>query len=158
MQFLDSWATTDRRILVSLPDPVRAVFESHIQFLHSDCEAGGLLLGTVHGSNIAVVEATIPTIWDKRLRNLFERMPFGHSSIAQKRWHSSGGTVRYVGEWHTHPQDFPQPSELDRTEWAKLSRARKDGRPMLAVIVGRKDLYVELVPCGGIGSILTATD
>jgi integrative and conjugative element protein (TIGR02256 family) len=158
MQFIDSWATTDQRILLSLADPVLAVFERYIQLSHSDCEAGGLLLGTVHGAHIAVVEATIPTICDKRLRHLFERMPFGHSSIARKRWHASGGTVRYVGEWHTHPQDFPQPSGLDRTEWNKLSCARTDGRPTLAVIVGRKGLYVELVPHIGIGPMLTPLD
>ena len=103
------------------------------------------MLGTVHGSNIIVVEATAPTIRDKRFQYLFERMPFGHSSIARARWRGSRGTVRYVGEWHTHPQDYPRPSGLDRTEWNKLSRKRADGRPMLAVIVGRKDLYVELV-------------
>jgi integrative and conjugative element protein (TIGR02256 family) len=158
MQFIDSWATADRRILLSLADPVMAVFERHIQRSHSDCEAGGLLLGTIHGSNIAVSEATIPTIWDKRFRNVFERMAFGHSSIARKRWHDSGGTVRYIGEWHTHPQDFPQPSGLDRTEWNKLSCARTDDRPMLAVIVGRKGLYVELVPRSGIGPILTVME
>lgn len=155
MPFINSWATPDHRVLISLAEPVIAVFERHIQAAVSDYEAGGLLLGSVHGSNILVTEATIPTVWDKRLRHLFERMPFGHSSIARTRWHTSGGTVRYVGEWHTHPQDCPQPSGLDRTEWNKLSLARTDGRPMLAVIVGRKALYVELVPHLGIGQPLS---
>jgi len=145
MYFMNSWATTDRRILVNFAEPAIGIFERHIQARHSDYEAGGLLLGTVHGSNIIVVEATAPTIRDKRFQYLFERMPFGHSSIARARWRGSRGTVRYVGEWHTHPQDYPRPSGLDRTEWNKLSRKRADGRPMLAVIVGRKDLYVELV-------------
>lgn len=155
MSFMNSWATPDRRVLLSLAEPVITVFERHIQTRPSDREAGGLLLGTVHGSNIAVTEATIPTIWDKRFRDLFERMTFGHSSIARARWNASGGTVRYVGEWHTHPQDFPQPSGLDRTEWNKLACKRADGRPMLAVIVGRKGLYVELVPHAGIGQVFT---
>lgn len=155
MLFINSWATQDRRVLISLAESVIEVFERHIQARPSDCEAGGLLLGSVHGSNILVTEATIPTVWDTRLRHLFERMPFGHSSIARTRWHASGGTVRYVGEWHTHPQDFPRPSGLDRTEWNKLSLARTDGRPMLAVIVGRKALYVELVPHIGMGKVLS---
>lgn len=154
MPFIDAWATPDRRVLLSLAEPVLAVFERHIQARPSDCEAGGLLLGTVHGSNIAVAEATWPTTWDKRFRHLFERMPFGHGRIAQARWKASGGTVRYVGEWHTHPQDYPRPSGLDRTEWNKLTRKRADGRPMLAVIVGREGLYVELAPRAGIGPVM----
>lgn len=158
MPFMTSWATPDQRVLLSLAEPVIAVFQRHIQARTSDCEAGGLLLGTVHGSSLAVTEATIPTTWDTRLQYFFERMPFGHGSIAQARWKASGGMVRYVGEWHTHPQDYPYPSGLDRTEWNTLSRRRVDGRPMLAVIVGRKDLYVELVPHAGIGPTMTPMD
>lgn len=154
MPFVNAWATSDRRVLLSLADPVMAVFKTHIQKRSMDSEAGGLLLGTVRGSNIAVVEATVPTSWDKRLRYLFERLPFGHSAIAEARWRASAGTVRYLGEWHTHPQDHPSPSGLDRAEWNKLSRKRADGRLMLAVIVGRKDLYVELVPRAGTGQVM----
>lgn len=139
---------------MNLTAPAIAVLEHHIQSRDTDTEAGGLLLGTVHGSNIAVSEATAPTRWDKRFRYLFERMPFGHASLARRRWKASGGNVRYVGEWHTHPQDYPAPSSLDRTEWTKLARKRADGRPMLAVIVGRKGLYVELVPQFGAGSVM----
>lgn len=158
MPFMTSWATPDQRVLLSLAEPVIAVFQRHIQARPSDCEAGGLLLGTVHGSSLAVTEATVPTTWDTRLQSFFERMPFGHSSIAQARWKASSGMVRYLGEWHTHPQDYPYPSGLDRTEWNKLSRKRSDGRPMLAVIVGRKGLYVELVPHAGIGSMMAPMD
>ena len=142
---MNSWSTHDHRVLISFAETVTAVFQRHIQARPWDREAGGLLLGTVHGANILVVEATVPTRWDRRFRYMFERMWFGHRSIAQNRWKVSGGTVRYVGEWHTHPQDVPRPSGLDSTEWKKLARNRADGRPVLAVIVGRRELYVELI-------------
>jgi integrative and conjugative element protein (TIGR02256 family) len=154
MPLMNAWATSDRRVLLSLADPVLTVFQEHIQHMPTDKEAGGLLLGTVHGSNLALTEATAPTSRDRRLRYLFERLPFGHRAIAAARWRSSGGTVRYLGEWHTHPEDFPTPSGIDRTEWAELSRKRTDGRPLLAIIVGRKSLYVELVLPTGAGLIL----
>lgn len=157
MPFVNSWATMDRRVLLSLADPVLSVFQQHLQARPTDNEAGGLLLGTVHGSNIALAEGTVPTVRDKRRRYLFERMPFGHRSIAKGRWRASGGTMRYLGEWHTHPQDYPSPSSLDRAEWAELSRKRADGRPLLAIIVGRKGLYIELVPHGGPGPVLVPT-
>jgi integrative and conjugative element protein (TIGR02256 family) len=158
MPFLNDWASADRRILLSFSEPVLAVFEKYVQVESLDNEAGGLLLGTIRGSNILVGEATVPTVWDKRLRYFFERMPFGHYSIAKARWKNSDGTVRYIGEWHTHPEDHPHPSSLDRIQWNKLSQKREDKRSMLAVIVGRKDLYVELVPNIGIGQIMTSLE
>jgi integrative and conjugative element protein (TIGR02256 family) len=154
MQFLNSWATNDKRTLLHFSEPVLDAFRQHIQTRETDCEAGGLLLGSVHGNHMLIEQATIPTAWDKRFRYLFERLPFGHESIALSRWRESQGTIRYLGEWHTHPQDYPSPSGIDRTEWNLLSEKRIDKRPTLAVIVGRKSLYVELVPSSGAGLIL----
>lgn len=150
---MSSWATPDRRVLLSLSDAVLAVFEQHVQG-DADFESGGILIGSVHGPNIIVSEATTPTRWDRRFRCLFERMPFGHRLIARTRWKASQGKARYLGEWHTHPQDFPRPSSVDRAEWNVLARKRADGRPMLAVLVGRRGLYVELVPRNGEGPVL----
>lgn len=151
---MSSWGTDDRKTLLHFSESTLETFRLHIQARDADCEAGGLLLGSVHGSHMLIEQATIPTAWDKRFRYLFERLPFGHESIALSRWRESQGTIRYLGEWHTHPQDYPSPSGIDRTEWNLLSEKRIDKRPTLAVIVGRKSLYVELVPSSGAGLIL----
>lgn len=153
MQFLNSWVTADDKVLLHFSKPALETFCQHIQTSDADCEAGGLLLGSVHGAHMLIDQATVPTVWDKRFRYLFERMPFGHEAIALSRWKSSQGTIRYLGEWHTHPEDYPHPSSLDRSEWSRLSAMRRDKRPMLAVIVGRKALHVELVPSAGRGSV-----
>ena len=158
MQFLSSWATHDKRTLLHLSAATLDIFEQHIQSSDTDCEAGGLLLGSVHGTHMLIEQATVPTVWDKRFRYFFERMPFGHEAIALSRWATSHGTVRYLGEWHTHPQDHPHPSGLDRSEWERLSEKRRDKRPMLAIIVGRKSLYIELVPSSGCGSVLAPVE
>lgn len=154
MQFMSSWATNDRKTLLHFSDSSLKVFSQYVQRREVDCEAGGLLLGSVHGAHMLIEQATVPTAWDKRFRYLFERMPFGHEAIALARWTASQGTVRYLGEWHTHPEDYPHPSGLDRSEWNRLAAKRRDRRPMLAVIVGRKSLYVEWVPSSGHGSVL----
>lgn len=146
MQFLSSWASEDCRRLVHFKPEVLDVFTQHIQRTESDCEAGGLLLGTVHGEHMMIEQATTPTEQDRRFRCLFERMPFGHAAVASALWLKSAGRVRHLGEWHTHPEDDPTPSGLDRSEWKRLSGQRKDGRPLLTVIVGRSDLRVEIVP------------
>ncbi len=154
MQLISSWATEDRRTLLHFSESTLVTFLGHIQVNDSDCEAGGLLLGSVRGTHMLVEQATIPTAWDRRFRCLFERMPFGHEAIALTRWAASHGTIRYLGEWHTHPEDHPNPSGLDRSEWNRLSANRLDKRAMLAVIIGRKSLYVELVPSSGQGPVL----
>lgn len=158
MQFLSSWATSDKCRLLHFSTGTLETFSQHVQGSDADCEAGGLLLGSVHGEHMLIEQATVPTVWDKRFRYLFERLPFGHEDIALSRWTASQGTVRYLGEWHTHPEDHPHPSYLDRTEWRRLSANRRDKRPMLAVVVGRKALHVELVSSSGRGSVLTPVE
>jgi len=158
MQFMSSWATDGKRTLLHFSDSSLEVFNQHVQVRDVDCEAGGLLLGSVHGTHMLIEQATVPTAWDKRFRHLFERMPFGHEAIALARWTASQGTVRYLGEWHTHPEDHPHPSGLDRSEWSRLSAMRRDKRPMLAVIVGRKSLYAEMVAISGRGSVFAPVE
>lgn len=153
MQFMSSWATKDRKILLHFSDITLEIFNHYIQIREDDCEAGGLLLGSVHGAHMIIEQATGPTAWDKRFRHMFERISFGHEAIALARWIASQGTIRYLGEWHTHPEDHPCPSCLDRSEWKSLAAKRSDKRPVLAVIVGKKSLHVELVPSSGQGSL-----
>lgn len=154
MQFVSGWTTPDKRILLNFDDKVLDVFRQHIQRLSSDAEAGGLLLGEVRGGHLNLVDATFPTAGDLRSRYSFERLPQGHAEVAQKMWSDSRGTVRYLGEWHSHPQDLPIPSGIDRSEWKRLASDRKDKRPFLAVIVGRAGLHVELVSSKGDGRVL----
>lgn len=144
MQFMNTWCDPESGQMVFFAPEVLAVFKRFIQG-QSDAEAGGLLLGHVRDIHLEILEATIPTPTDRRFKYLFERLPFGHSIIANRRWSASKGLIRYVGEWHTHPQDNPTPSSTDIYEWEKLARHRLDGRPLLAVIVGRKDLRVEVI-------------
>lgn len=154
MPFVSDWASSDRAVLLNFDASVLAVFANHVQRKARDCEAGGILVGTVHEAGLLVKEASEPTGRDVRQQYFFERMPFRHRALARSRWRSSAGTMRYLGEWHTHPQDHPTPSALDRAEWMQLARKRADGRPMLAVIVGRRSLHVELVSAKVGGTVL----
>lgn len=149
MQFVAEWSANQGRNLIYIHPAVLEVFQHHIQKGPSDLEGGGLLLGYVRGSHLEIIEATIPTKFDRRFRTFFERMQELHEHIAQKRWADSNGLVRYIGEWHTHPQDYPSPSDTDLTEWQKLAVKRKDKRPVLGLIVGRKTLYLESMPRDG---------
>lgn len=148
MQFLSEWATSDRRRLVVLSPEVIATLARYRQRYFWQSEAGGILLGRRRGSHIEVVRATEPTPTDRRLPFFFEREMLGHAQAATHAWTLSGGTIDYVGEWHTHPQKVPVPSSIDRDEWCKLAGTRSKV-PLIAVVVGTQRLHVELVSTGG---------
>lgn len=97
-------------------------------------EAGGILLGYRRGSHLHVLEATPPLRGDRCLRHHFNRSAMPHQTIAMARWHRSGGTVDYLGEWHTHPEAHPHPSVIDLAAWREIHAARHE--PMLFVIAG----------------------
>lgn len=82
----------------------------------------------------------LPTPKDQRLKYFCERLLHRHRRIAENRWKDSKRLIRYQGKWHTHPEGLPTPSGLDTNEWKRLARGLQDGRPMLAAIVGQKDL------------------
>ncbi|HBO1343781.1 Mov34/MPN/PAD-1 family protein [Pseudomonas aeruginosa] len=151
---LTDWATDDRKHLVYIHSSVLEDILKFIQARESDPEAGGILLGKVRGPHLEIIEATKPSRFDKRLRYLFERSPHGHRRIAFQRWRHSKGEIRYLGEWHTHPEDHPNPSGTDLHEWRKLAVDRIDQRPVLAMIVGRKGLHVELMFANGCRTLL----
>lgn len=149
VRHVSDWTLPDDGVLLNFSDDVRMVFENNVQ-VEDLPESGGVLLGTVHERGLIVTVATTPTRRDRQFRYLFERLPFGHRALAKRLWRSTGGTTRYIGEWHTHPQDVPSPSLIDLAEWRKLAKERADKRPLLAVIVGRHTLHVELLHSNGI--------
>jgi len=148
MRHVSDWTLGNGSLLLNFSDEVRDVFEKNVQ-VGDRPESGGVLLGTVHERGLLVTLATTPTRLDRQFRYLFERLPFGHRAIARRLWRSSAGTTRYIGEWHTHPQDIPTPSIIDLDEWRKLAKVRADQRPLLAVIVGSETLHVELAHSNG---------
>lgn len=156
MPYLKYWRVPSGGPCLVIQDEVLAVFVRYAQTNVFTPESGGILLGYVREPHLEILEATEPTPWDKRLRSFFNRSAQGHRDLAQRRWAESGGLVRYLGEWHTHPEDYPTPSEVDKSGWIKLANKRQDGRPVLAVIVGRKGLHVELVDCEGEAMVMHA--
>lgn len=154
MSFVATWVVPGTQQLVYLREQPLEVFSRYIQEGVDSKEAGGILLGHVRGEHLEIIEATEPSFWDKRFRFLFERMPYFHHKLAMKRWKESSGLVRYIGEWHTHPQNYPTPSSIDLREWQILAADRRDGRPLLALIVGCNELHVEYMYATGERRIL----
>lgn len=78
-----------------------SVFETlnlYRQISHTAPESGGILLGFRRGEHLHIVEATVPSMLDRRLRFGFHRQAASHQKIALKRWQETGETMDYMGE------------------------------------------------------------
>lgn len=124
---------------VLVEDRVLRVIARHRQLQGGTPESGGILLGYRRGPHLHVAEATAPLESDKASRTRFFRSAAPHQQAALTRWRESGGTMDYVGEWHTHPECNPVPSMIDTHGWEQISGTRK--APMLFVIVGTQDRF-----------------
>jgi integrative and conjugative element protein (TIGR02256 family) len=145
VQFVSEWVTPDRKRLVVFAPAAVKVFMKHRQRFPWQTEAGGILLGKRRGKHLEVLLATEPMCTDRRQPFFFEREAHGHAAAALEAWAAGGGTVDYLGEWHTHPQRMPVPSSVDRMEWRKLLAGRAEHSPLVTVVVGTRCLHVELL-------------
>lgn len=108
----------------------------------NDYEAGGLLLGRHLKDclHLAVDYISEPQRGDKRSRYGFFRGK-GHQKTAHKYWESSNGTCAYLGNWHTHPEPYPTPSQTDINDWLNvLKNDIYEGNSLYFVIVGTSEI------------------
>ncbi len=116
-----------------------------VQDEKSKPEGGGVLLGRFlkNSENIIIDRVSVPMIGDVRKRNYFKRAQKRHQKIIDTAWEKSNGTCNYLGEWHTHPENYPTPSWLDKKEWKrKLREDTFDSKNLLFVIVGIKETRI----------------
>jgi integrative and conjugative element protein (TIGR02256 family) len=129
--------------LVTLTDEVTRQIQRFTEPPESSLEAGGILLGSYRGPHIEVVQCTLPMRKDARTRFGFVRRDPGHQRAADSAWRASGRTINFVGEWHTHPEDHPRPSNVDRNTWLEQMR-RRNPNPLFFLIAGRNAFHCEL--------------
>lgn len=108
-------------------------------------EAGGVLLGRYIRNSLDIVidSVTIPMRGDCQKRNKFYRSQILHQKAIDQAWLKSGGTVTYLGEWHTHPENRPIPSEVDFKNWTdRLQQDIHNSNSLYFVILGVKSLGI----------------
>lgn len=118
--------------LILIETTVLEVIGSYRQDNTIKPEAGGLLLGFRRNHHIHVVTSTTPKPRDVRSRFKFHRRDQRHQVEAEKLWVNSGKKIDFLGEWHTHPEEFPSPSIIDLRGWSQLSKPRCE--PLIFVI------------------------
>ncbi|MBL4561183.1 MAG: Mov34/MPN/PAD-1 family protein [Labilibaculum sp.] len=115
------------------------------QIEQESTEAGGVILGRIlkETNHLIIDELTIPFHSDIRKRFYFKRNKNSHQKIVDKRWSESNKTENYFGEWHTHAEDNPTPSVVDKNDWKRRMKNDKLFLPFLvSIIVGRKSIVV----------------
>lgn len=100
-------------------------------------EAGGQLFGSIQTSDVIVSVATGPYRGDQRWRTSYR----SNAKAAQRAIDElSKKELLYLGEWHTHPEDFPKASSADHDAMKRLCDAsRTRMSTLLMVIQGRSD-------------------
>ncbi|SHE78086.1 integrative and conjugative element protein, VC0181 family [Flavobacterium fontis] len=106
-------------------------------------ESGGILLGQVLNQNIYVLKYSDPCKSDKSTRYSFERDKKNAQKIINHEFAESSGKTIYLGEWHTHPEKLPTPSNQDLKMIKEQYKKNKLNEKFLILfILGTQDFYI----------------
>jgi len=115
------------------------LLNSYRQLNHDCTEAGGVLIGERRGQHIVVTHLSEPGQGDIRSRTRIERKGEHHQLKVDELFKQSDGFLVYLGEWHTHPEDLPQPSSTDIYSWLEGLNGKES---MVMLIVGREGVWL----------------
>ncbi|HEY1927431.1 MAG TPA: Mov34/MPN/PAD-1 family protein [Caulobacteraceae bacterium] len=122
---------------ILLTEQVLAHVAQHRQRRFWQAEAGGQLFARLDGRDVVVVEATGPRPGDRRGRSYYRPDKTAEQAEIDAR-HPEG--LHFVGDWHTHPQAYPEPSGSDLASIADaVRRSRHDLNGFVLLIVGTLD-------------------
>lgn len=105
----------DKTILHIEDSAIKKLFR-YVQKQKADLEAGGILLGKRYQAREEYIVSDIsePDKRDIRSRFAFVRNKCSAQRIINQLWAESNGIINYLGEWHTHPEYNPTPSQVDK--------------------------------------------
>ena len=115
--------------------------EKYRQFNPKDTEAGGILIGRIlfDSHDFIIDMVSEPMFSDIRKRSYFKRNPEGHQAYFDAEWTASDARCFYLGEWHTHPEEIPHPSKVDKTDWKRIMNLSFESNSLFFVIVGTQE-------------------
>lgn len=123
---------TDQKVILcsSVIDQVTL----HRQICHNAPESGGQLFAHITPSEIVISCATGPYKEDRRSRFRLT-LDRWRQRLDIARLFSQG--LHFVGEWHTHPEEHPSPSELDLANMREcFVKSKHQLHSFLMMIVG----------------------
>lgn len=126
-----------------LEDQIRTIRQTHLP-----AETGGVLVGVTDHKlrTITLVDACRPPSDSQSDETSFTRGKSGVLDELNRCEELTRGMVRYVGDWHSHPEGYPAtPSGLDVVLLATLAdRLAEDGVPAVMLIVAEDEISISL--------------
>ena len=139
-------------IKLKVEESVLSIFSKHMEEYDFKIESGGIIVGTLnpHENQVVVTDVTLPYAKDVRKSNMFKRDSVGHQEEMDRLWNESQKTKTYLGEWHTHKQNIPVPSWIDKNDWKRISKKPLNYKAAFFIIVGQKQIRAWMVLDGKI--------
>jgi integrative and conjugative element protein (TIGR02256 family) len=118
------------------------------QIPQDSVESAGLLIGHRESSSIIWLDGiTRPKETDINERTYYKLDDQAHQAEIDTIFTESLQHRGYLGTWHTHPQDHPDPSPLDKDDWIKHNEENTD-RPLFFIIIGRESIKAFMLEKG----------
>lgn len=129
-----------RDILVYIEEKVLNEISNHQKCGCFELEYGGIIVGYYDYEKKAfkITDITWPQADDICRRFRFVRKERGHQELMDDFWVHSGYVKSYLGEWHTHNQNKPSPSFVDRNNWITISKRAHNYKEQFFIIVGKE--------------------
>lgn len=96
-------------------------------------ETGGVLLGTTKDKIVNVKKASNGGPKAIHRRDYFRADPDYIDMFLEMELANSGEKIRYLGEWHSHPQRIPEPSGKDIISLSEIASSH-DNSTILVII------------------------
>jgi len=130
-------------IALSISDDILSKWASYKQLSIVTTEACGVLIGSYDvGRGCFIIQnVTDPLPEDLRNYSFFTMKDKGHQKAVNDAFKASEGKYIYLGTWHTHPEPYPTPSNVDIRDW-DICIKRNEGRKLFFVIVGTEEVKV----------------
>lgn len=147
-------------ITLKLPEIILNILTEYVQDNDIKPESGGIIMGYVlGGGSYVVTDVSLPSEGDKASRYRFLRSKKNAQRFVDKLFEKSKGKKVYLGEWHTHPEDYPTPSFLDKCSMKKqFKHNRLNSDRIFMLIIGRIKFGIWSVDKTGIKTIWSKDD
>ncbi|WP_016991144.1 Mov34/MPN/PAD-1 family protein [Flavobacterium sp. ACAM 123] len=134
---------------ICISSEVIDLFKKHVQNKKELPESGGILTGKVLNKVIEIINCSEPSSDDIQSRYNFIRSHKTAQNFINYRFEISNGTEIYLGEWHTHPEGKPKPSNTDLKSFYKtLKKNRLNSDVHFMIIVGIIETYIAIYDKG----------
>ncbi len=133
---------------VHISKDIEEKWRDYRQVEPNSVESAGLIIGHRESENIIWIDGiTTPKDTDINERTYYKLDDQAHQADIDKVFAESLQRRGYLGTWHTHPQDNPNPSVIDADDWVEHVKDNTD-RPLFFIIIGRKSTKVFMLKSG----------